>query len=394
VVLVLEDLHWADRASRDLVAFLAHMLRSGRVMLVVSYRSDELHRGYPLRPLLAELVRLPALERIELAPFSHTELTEHLVAISGKPLLRDQVKRIYARSEGNPFYTEQLLAADPGEADGGLPSTLAEALLARVQALSEPVQQVLRVVAVAGRRVSHRLLTEVAGWPEADLEQGLREAVGAGVLVTDSRRGSYLFGHALLQEAVYGDLLPGEQVRLHAAYARVLACAEGAAAELAYHCLQSHDLAGALRASVEAAHEAEAVLAPAETLRHLSGALKLWERVPDPAAVTGTDRVGLLLRAAAAAAAAGEPQRAAGLAQEAAATAETTTDPVQAAVAHERLGQYLLGAGRIEEALRARAPRRRPGAGRSSHAIAGTGHRRHGPGAHQCGTPGRGPSLV
>jgi DNA-binding NarL/FixJ family response regulator/tetratricopeptide (TPR) repeat protein len=158
-----------------------------------------------------------------------------------------------------------------------------------------------------------------------------------------------------LQEAVFGELLPGEQVRLHAAYARVLACAESAAAELAHHCLQSHDLAGALAASVRAAGEAEAVLAPVETLRHLSGALKLWDRVPDPAAVTGTDRVDLLLRAAAAAMAAGERQRAAGLAEEAAAAADATADPVQAAVAHERLGQYLLhlDAGRVEEALRA-----------------------------------------
>ena len=76
---------------------------------------------------------------------------------------------------------------------------------------------------------------------------------------------------------------------------------EGVAAELAHHCLASHDLTGALRASIGAAQEAEAVLAPAETLRHLSSALRLWERVPDPAAVTGTDRVDLLLRAAAAA---------------------------------------------------------------------------------------------
>ena len=254
VVLVLEDLHWADRASRDLVAFLARTLRAGRVTLVVSYRSDELHRRHPLRPLLAELVRLPGVERLELAPFSRAELAEHLEAIAGAPLPADQVEGIYARSEGNPFYAEQLLAAGAGDADVGLPATLADVLLARVQGLSEPAQQVLRVAAVAGRRVPHRLLAEVAGRPEAELEQGLREAIGAGVLVTDSATGSYAFRHALLQEAVYGDLLPGEQVRLHAAYARLLAAEpEGAAAELAHHCLASHDLVGALAASVRAA---------------------------------------------------------------------------------------------------------------------------------------------
>jgi tetratricopeptide (TPR) repeat protein len=355
VALVLEDLHWADRGTRDLVAFLARTLRSGRVSLVVSYRSDELHRRHPLRPLLAELVRLPAVERLELAPFSWAELAEYLEAIAGAPLPPEQVEGIYARSEGNPFYAEQLLAAGAGDARVELPATLAEVLLSRVQGLSEPAQQVLRVAAVAGRRVPHRLLAAVAGQPEADLEQGLHEAVGAGVLTTDAATGSYAFRHALLQEAVYGDLLPGEQVRLHGAYARLLAAdPDGVAAELAHHCLASHDLVGALTASVRAAEEAESVPAPAEALHHLQGALSLWERVPEPAAVAGIDRVELTLRAAAAASAAGEHQRATSLAQDAARTAGATEDPAQAARAYEHLGQYLFYAGRLEAALGAR----------------------------------------
>jgi DNA-binding CsgD family transcriptional regulator len=356
VALVLEDLHWADRATRDLVAFLARTLRSGRVTLVVSYRSDELHRRHPLRPWLAELVRLPVVGRLELAPFTRAELAEHLEAIAGAPLPAEQVEGIYARSEGNPFYAEQLLAAGAGDARVELPPTLVEVLLARVQGLSEPAQQVLRVAAVAGRRVHHRLLAAVAGQPEAELEQGLHEAVGAGVLATDVATGGYAFRHALLQEAVYGDLLPGERVRLHAAYARLLAAdPDGAAAELAHHCLASHDLVGALAASVRAAEEAEAVLAPADALRHLSAALRVWERVPEPVAVSGIDRIELTLRAAAAASAAGEHQRAASLAQDAARAAEAAVDPAQAARAHERRGVYLFDAGRIEEALDARA---------------------------------------
>jgi DNA-binding CsgD family transcriptional regulator/tetratricopeptide (TPR) repeat protein len=359
VVVVLEDLHWADHASRDLLAFLARTLRSSRVTLVASYRSDELHRRHPLRPLLAELARLPGVERIELGPFSQAELAEHLEAITGTPLPADRVKGLHARSEGNPFYAEQLLAADAGDAGDakvGLPVTLADVLLVRVQGLSEPAQQVLRVVAVAGRRVPHWLLAEVAGWPEDDLEQGLREAIGAGVLVTDSTTGTYAFRHALLQEAVYTELLPGEQVRLHAAYASLLASqTEGAAAELAYHCLASNDLGGALAASVQAAEEAAAILAPAETLRHLTTALKLWERVPSPATVTGTDHIGLTLRAAAAASAAGDRPRAVALALDAVADVDATAEPSRAAQAYERLGLYLLDVGRYDDGLRARA---------------------------------------
>jgi DNA-binding CsgD family transcriptional regulator len=324
--------------------------------LAVSYRSDELHRRHPLRPLLAELVRLPGVERLELAPFSRAELAEQLEAIAGAPLSAEQVEGIYARSEGNPFYAEQLLAAGAGDAQVELPATLAEVLLARVQGLSEPAQQVLRVTAVAGRRVPHRLLAGVAGQPEADLEQGLHEAVGAGVLTSDVATGSYAFRHALLQEAVYADLLPGEQVRLHAAYARLLAAdSDGTAAELAHHCLACHDLVGALAASVRAAEEAQAMLAPAEALRHLSSTLGLWERVPEPAAVAGIDRVELTLRAAAAASAAGQHQRSASLAQDAARTAGATGEAAQEARAFERLGQYLFHAGRVEEALAARA---------------------------------------
>jgi len=356
VVLVLEDLHWADQATRDLVAFLARTLRSGWVALVVSYRSDDLHRRHPLRPLLAELIRLPRVERLELARFSRAELAEHLEAIAGTSLPADLVEAVYARSEGNPFYAEQLLAAGAGDAQAELPSALADVLLARVYELSEPAQQVLRVAAVAGRRVPHWLLAEVTGRSEGDLAQGLREAIGVGVLATDIAHGSYAFRHALLQEAVYGDLLPGEQVRLHAAYATLLAAEpDGAAAELAHHRLASHDLAGALAASVRAAEEAAAVLAPAEALRHLSRSLGLWERVPDAAALAGTDRIELTLRAAAAASAAGEHRRAASLAQDAATTADATADPARGARAYERLGMYLFETGRVEEALRARA---------------------------------------
>ncbi|HEY6592202.1 MAG TPA: AAA family ATPase, partial [Actinomycetota bacterium] len=277
VVLVLEDLHWADRATRDLLAFLVRTLRGGRVALVASYRSDELHRRHPLRPLLAELVRLPDLERIDLAPFGRVELAEHLQAVVGEAVPAAVVDRILARSEGNAFFAEELVAAGAIRADIALPDALADVLLGRIEALPELAQEVLKVAAVAGRRVGHRLLVAASGIPEAEVERGLRDAIAGQVLVASADTESYRFRHALLQEAVYADLLPGERTRLHATYARLLAEADpeggdGSAAELAWHCLASHDLPGGLAALVRAADHAADVFAPSEAYRTLTQA--------------------------------------------------------------------------------------------------------------------------
>jgi DNA-binding CsgD family transcriptional regulator len=347
LLLIIEDLHWADSSTRDLLAFLVRTLRAGRVAVVASYRSDELHRRHPLRPLLAELVRVPDLERVELAPFSRGELAEHLAAIAGAPVGAAAVDRIMARSEGNAFFAEELLAAGAVRAEVALPDALADVLLGRIETLPELAQEVLKVAAVAGRRVGHQLLVAAAERPETEVERGLRDAIAGQVLVADAVTESYRFRHALLQEAVYGDLLPGERIRLHATYARLLsggsdgADPPGPAAELAYHCLASHDLPGALAALVRAAADAGAVSAPAESFRHLTQAIEIWDRVPDAGTVAGIDRVDLLLRAAEAANQSGEFRQAVGLARTAVDAIDVSSDPLRAGLAHERLGHYV-----------------------------------------------------
>jgi DNA-binding CsgD family transcriptional regulator/tetratricopeptide (TPR) repeat protein len=349
LLLVIEDLHWADRSTRDLLAFLVRTLRGGRVALVASYRSDELHRRHPLRPLLAELVRLPDLDRIDLAPFGRVELAEHLQAVVGEAVPAAVVDRILARSEGNAFFAEELVAAGAIRADIALPDALADVLLGRIEALPELAQEVLKVAAVAGRRVGHGLLVAASGRPEAEVERGLRDAVAGQVLVASAATESYRFRHALLQEAVYADLLPGERTRLHATYARLLSAADpegddGSAAELAWHCLASHDLPGGLAALVRAADHAATVFAPSEAFRHLTQALELWSRVPDAAAVAGADRVEVLVRAAEAANHSGEFRQAVGLAREAVESIDEDAEPLRAAMAYDRLSSYLLDA--------------------------------------------------
>jgi len=346
-VLVVEDLHWADRSTRDLLAFLVRNLRHGRLLLVMTYRSDELHRRHPLRPFLAELDRGRRAERLELARFGRDEVAAQLAGIQGTPAPPELTERIHARSDGNAFFVEELAAT--AAADGELPPSLRDTLLARIELLAEPTQQVLGVAAAAGARVGHDLLAEVAGLPDAELLAGLREAVSAHVLLVAADDGAYGFRHALVKEAVYAELLPGERTRLHARFAAARAGRDaggdpGLAAELAWHWYAAHDLERALPAAVEAGRAAERAFAYAEAQRQFERALELWDRVPG--ATAGLDKAELLARAGEAAANAGAADRAVALVRGALAEVAPGRDPLLAGQLTERLGFHLRIAGR------------------------------------------------
>src|SRR6266511_1644696 len=320
--LVVEDLHWADRSTRNLLGFLVRNLRGG-VALVLTYRSDELHRRHPLRGFLAELERSGRVERLELGRLGRRELGELLAGILGEPPAPALVDEILARSEGNPFFAEELLAARVGGVGGSaeLPEAIRDLLLARVEALPEATQRMLQVAAVAGRRVDHDLLAEVAAQPPERLVELLREAVTHHLLVVDGGSGAYAFRHALVQEAIYDDLLPVQRPPLHAASAHALAArieGEGGAGaaelgRLAYHWYAAHDLGRALLASVQAGQAAEAAFALAEAAGHYERALELWEQAPEAAANSPLDPSSLLQRAAQAAIRVGEGARAVAL---------------------------------------------------------------------------------
>ncbi len=343
VVLVLEDLHWADASTRSLLSFLVSRLRSQRLLVVGTYRGDDLHRRHPLRPLLAELVRLPQVERIDLAPFSAADARAFVTALAEERMSEPLLREVAARSEGNAFFAEELLAAYADTDRVGIPSTLVDVLLARVERLGPAAQGVVRVASVAGRRVPDARLRAVADLPDAELDEALREAVQRHVLVPDDGD-LYTFRHALLREAVYGDLLPGERVRLHGAYARELAAdsgTRGTAAALAHHSVESHALPRALAASVVAAEEAERLGAPAESLEHLERALKLWAAVPAADRPGDVDELALLGRASWVAGTSGDPERAIAFARSAVALADLSGDPERAANPRRRLAQAL-----------------------------------------------------
>ncbi|HYB15223.1 MAG TPA: AAA family ATPase [Streptosporangiaceae bacterium] len=317
VLLVLEDLHWADASTRDLVTFLSRMLHRERVALIGSYRTDDLHRRHPLRPVVAELLRLPSVIAINLEPLDPSALAEHLTATAAGRLGATELNDIVARAEGNAYYAEELLAASVSGARAersALPAGLAALLLSRVEQVSDAAQQVLRAAAVAGRKADDELVAAASGLEAAEYEAAVREAVTHQLLVPDGTEG-YVFRHALLREAVYADLLPGERTRLHATMSALLAdehrlAMPGTAAELAQHCLASHDIPGAFAASVRAGDEADRLGAPAEAHRHYDQALALWERVTEPEKTAGMPRGKLGLLSATNAADSGDYERA------------------------------------------------------------------------------------
>jgi DNA-binding CsgD family transcriptional regulator len=283
-----------------------------------------------------------------------------LVGILGAAPPAELVDAVFARSEGNPLFTEELLGAIKA-GSGELPPTVRDLLHGRVQALPEPAQQALAVVAVAGKRVSHQLLAAVAGLEEQPLVRSLRAAVDNQLLVTRPDQDGYELRHALLAEVILADLLPGERARLHAAHARTLterpeladASPAVAVAEVAVHWDAAGEWAQALPARVRAGLAAERARALAEADSHYQRALTLWERVPGPGQPGGLDWVGLLARAAETAAFVAAPERATRLVEQALGAVDRTAEPVRAAELLAQLGFDRDKAGQEAEALAA-----------------------------------------
>ena len=213
VVLVLDDLHWADSSTLDLIAFLEHAVAETRIVVVGTYRSDEQRPHHKLRAD-AELIELGPLARDELETFLETAAGEHLPA--------DLTSAIHARSEGNPFFAQELLAA-AARGDAQLPHVVRDALLRRVARLDPTARAVLRTAAAAGHDVTYGLVAAATALETDRLLNALRAAVDEEILIADQAASSFRFRHTLLAEAVYATLLPGEREDVHARLAKALA---------------------------------------------------------------------------------------------------------------------------------------------------------------------------
>lgn len=350
LVLVVEDIHWADESTRHLLRFLARALTDASVLLVATYRTDELTRRHPLRPFLAEIGRLPGTTRIEVGGLDRDEVGQLLSGLLGHEPSPTVVNLVHRRSEGVPYFVEEL-AQSAARGCVEMPDTLRDALIVRIQAMSDRAQDVVALAAVGGQRIDHELLEAVADVPSAELESGLREAVDAAVLRTDEN--GYVFRHALLREVVHEDLLPGQHARLHGRFAAVLEARpelvgpEVASMEIAHHYSAAHQSDKAFRWSITAATSRAAAFH--ESLKMYERALELWDQVEDPERIAGP-RAMVLEKAADAAWDAAENERALSLVNQA--LEETPPGPgadlARRLMVKSRLLSALMRAGAVE----------------------------------------------
>jgi DNA-binding CsgD family transcriptional regulator/tetratricopeptide (TPR) repeat protein len=342
IVLVFEDLHWADSASVEVIDFLVRNLDASPVLLLGTYRRDELDEEQTQK-LLAELVRHRAVARLELVGLDRDATALLMSGILGSQPDWVLLEAVHSRSEGNPFFAEELTAARDATT---LPSALREVIMIRIDRLSPSARHVAAVVATAGGSIDHRLLERVAELGPDQLDAAITEALGVHVLEIDERS-RFRFRHALQCDAVDHALLPTERVRLHQRLAVTLtehpqlrASGPGhAAVELAEHWWGAGEWEEALQTSVVAADAMVSLLAMREAYAQYERAIFAYGQLPSTGAPPAIDHVDLLLRAAEAAFLTGAPTRSVELAALALADVDESTDPRRAAACHTMIGR-------------------------------------------------------
>ena len=301
VLLVFEDLHWADSASIDLIDFLARNLRGAPVLFVATYRAEELDRSRNVAASITELTRHRAVTRIDLDGLDRDStallMREVLDAAPDWALL----DAVHTRSGGNPFYAEELTAARGATT---LPATLRNVILLRFDDLDADLLDLVATVAVAGRPIDHRLLQDVADLDDDRLDVAIGDAVARHLLAVDES-GQIGFRHALQREAVYESLLPTKRTRLHRRFGLAIRAhlelnagrPYGSDGELAHHFWEAGEWTEASRAAVRAGDALAAMLVAPEAYALYEQAVAAYERAA-PHERTHIDRFELTLRAA------------------------------------------------------------------------------------------------
>jgi DNA-binding CsgD family transcriptional regulator/tetratricopeptide (TPR) repeat protein len=368
LLLVMDDVQWADDASLESLSYLSQQLGGSPAMLVAIYRSDETDAVPSLRRLLVEVVRLEHAVPFELGGLDTADLLQ-MATSPDTSRARQRLAAMARRAAGNPYFFKQLLES-PSDSTTGLPPSLRALLLQRVEAFPPGSRAVLRVAAVLGRPAPAALIGAVLAAPDLQILAGLRGLVQAGLLAPPSEGSAgYSFRQPLIQEAVLDDMLPEERVQLHDALARTLeqnpSWRVGGAAgqvELAIHWSSAGAGEEALPALLTGAKAAEEMRAFDVAERLLQCALETGHSDAGgqprrrevgfrPLAAESTPRIELLLRKAEMAHLAGSSDRAVELTLEALGSPDL--DPSRRPLVLERLGWYRLGLGDVTSSLEA-----------------------------------------
>jgi predicted ATPase len=348
VALVVEDVHWADSASLDFLTFLTRAGYRDAVTVVATCRGDEAPAAH-VADWLAQVHGAAGVEEIRLGPLSRAELAGQVAGLAGGPVQPRVVDELYARAEGNPFFTEQLVAATLADASeggwlqapAGLPARLAELLAARAGRCAGNARAVLAGLAVAGRPLAEDPLAAVTGLDAEAVRGGLRELAAARLLAEDTSGGEYRPRHALLAEAVAAGLLPGERAGLHGSMARALAATgDDRGAEVAGHWQAAGNPAAELPARIAAAEAAERVFGYAEAAAHWQRAIELGQALPGAADEGGTGVPQMYVRAIDTLDWSGAGVRAERVAEEAFRRFAGHCDPATAAAVCHRAGRW------------------------------------------------------
>ena len=353
VVLVVEDLQWSDSGSRELLDHLARNLGDRPVLVVGTYRTADLDSDDRLHRWMGEVGRHRHGGGLALGALTKDDIAEIVAAVTHRTPDPDLVEVVWTRSQGNPFYAEELAAAGN---DTTLPTGLQAAIAVELAALSRDARRLVAVTAVAGHEVEHDLLVAIEVLDEDALDRALGELIDRHLLVVDPAGHGYRFRHALLREAVEASLLPGERRRLNRAVAEALTADPSLgspgpghrAAALAGHWWAAGQWDEAFAASLEAADAANAVWTFAEEFAHLDRAIAALDHLPD--VPEGVDRLDLLERASEAGYLGRESQRSVDHVRTAIAE---TDDPIRSGRLHAMLGRNAWAIGSTELAFEA-----------------------------------------
>jgi DNA-binding NarL/FixJ family response regulator/tetratricopeptide (TPR) repeat protein len=310
LVVVVEDLHWADDSTLAILRFILRAFNGGRFLLTMTYRSDDVRRGHPLRTFLTEAERGRYVKAVSLGRLDRVQVRQLMEAITEDAVDYEFVENVFARSDGIPFFVEELVGLGDCATPGDLPSSLKDLLLARYERLEEPVQYFLRVLAAGGVSVRHSQAELAFDRQPGEFEASARAALRAELICIEGE--CYSFRHALVREAIHADLLPGERTRFHTRYAQALEAAgpiHRDAAEIAFHWDAASVVEKTFASSLEAMSQARGNFAYSTAAKMGERALELWDRVAEPEERAGMPRHRLMARTAAAHSVAGDGER-------------------------------------------------------------------------------------